>query len=59
MAECHDDVRHLGAGHVHRRGPGHHELDALSVNDDGTFTSRLTGSAPLGPTIVTGIDSDV
>ncbi|MFC7815707.1 MULTISPECIES: hypothetical protein [unclassified Streptomyces] len=63
------------------------DLDALSVNDDGTFTIRLTveadtaahaegrarevadsalraaglddGSAPLGPTVVTGIDSDV
>ncbi|MEU0227388.1 hypothetical protein ABZ177_23960 [Streptomyces sp. NPDC006284] len=63
------------------------DLDALSLNDDGTFTIRLTveadttaqaegrahevadaalravgldaNSAPLGPSVVTGIDSDV
>ncbi|MFJ9907539.1 hypothetical protein ACIRVK_32415 [Streptomyces sp. NPDC101152] len=62
------------------------DLDALTVNDDGTFTVRLRidaadrlgaerearrlaesalsaagldeSSAPLGPTVVTGIDSD-
>ncbi|MEV5428069.1 hypothetical protein [Streptomyces sp. NPDC052701] len=62
------------------------DLDVLAVNDDGTFTLRLTvdahsgpeaerearrlaeaalnavglddGSAPLGPAVITGIDSD-
>ncbi|WP_226484426.1 hypothetical protein [Streptomyces parvulus] len=81
-------ARALRPADPHRTHLGDEEdLDALSVNDDGTFTMRLTveadsrahaegraqevadsalraagldrGSAPLGPTIVTGIDSDV
>ncbi|WMC90179.1 MULTISPECIES: hypothetical protein [Streptomyces] len=81
-------ARALCPADPHRTHLGDEEdLDALSVNDDGTFTIRLTveadttahaegrarqvadsalraaglddGSAPLGPTVVTGIDSDV
>ncbi|MFC7896592.1 hypothetical protein [Streptomyces sp. NPDC057381] len=81
-------ARALRPADPHRTHLGDEEdLDALSVNDDGTFTIRLTveadtaahaeqrarevadsalraagldgGGAPLGPTVVTGIDSDV
>ena len=81
-------ARALRPDDPHRTQLGDEEdLDALSLNDDGTFTIRLTveadtaahaesrakeiadsalrtagldrGSAPLGPTLVTGIDSDV
>ncbi|AQS65893.1 hypothetical protein [Streptomyces pactum] len=81
-------ARALRPADPHRTHLGDEEdLDALSVNEDGTFTVRLTveadtaahaegrarevadsalravgldgGSAPLGPPVVTGIDSDV
>ncbi|WP_225631145.1 hypothetical protein [Streptomyces solaniscabiei] len=81
-------ARTLRPADPHRTQLGDEEdLDALSVNDDGTFTIRLTveadtaahaegrarevadsalraagldgSSAPLGPSAVTGIDSDV
>ncbi|MEU6105522.1 hypothetical protein [Streptomyces flaveolus] len=81
-------ARALRPADPHRTHLGDEEdLDALSVNDDGTFTIRLTveadtaahaegrareaadsalravgldgSSAPLGPSAVTGIDSDV
>jgi hypothetical protein len=81
-------ARALRPADPHRTHMGDKEdLDALSVNDDGTFTIRLTveadtaahaegrarevadsalraagldgSSAPLGPSAVTGIDSDV
>ncbi|MEV5019654.1 hypothetical protein ACIGW1_19415 [Streptomyces sp. NPDC053780] len=81
-------ARALRPDDPHRTHLGDEEdLDALSVNDDGTFTMRLTveadtrahaegraqevadsalraagldrDSTPLGPSVVTGIDSDV
>lgn len=81
-------ARALRPADPHRTHLGDEEdLDALSVNEDGTFTIRLTveadttahaegraqevahsalrtagldgDSAPLGPSVVTGIDSDV
>ncbi|WP_399894460.1 hypothetical protein ACGH7X_37365 [Streptomyces sp. BBFR51] len=81
-------ARALRPADSHRTHLGDEEdLDALSVNEDGTFTIRLTveadtakhaeshaqevadsalrtagldrDRAPLGPSVVTGIDSDV
>ncbi len=81
-------ARALRPDDPHRTQLGDEEdLDALSVNEDGTFTIRLTveadtaahaeeraqevadsalhaagidrDSAPLGPSVVTGIDSDL
>ncbi|MFJ9738358.1 hypothetical protein [Streptomyces sp. NPDC101166] len=80
--------RSLRPADPHRTRMGATEdLDALTVNEDGTFTIRLTveadsvphaeeeareladsalraaglddGAAPLGPAVVTGIDSEV
>ncbi|MFF3846598.1 hypothetical protein [Streptomyces sp. NPDC002328] len=80
--------RSLRPADPHRTRMGNSEdLDALTVNEDGTFTIRLTveadsvphaereahdlagsalrdaglddASAPLGPAVVTGIDSEV
>ncbi|MFI9650590.1 hypothetical protein ACIHAA_30520 [Streptomyces sp. NPDC052040] len=81
-------VRALRPADPHRTQMGDEEdLDVLTVNDDDTFTIRLTieadsgphaehdarrlagsalravgldeGSAPLGPAVITGIDSEI